>query len=96
MDKDAIRHLAYLIWENEDRPQGRQHEHWTMAEERIAAERLEASSGTAKVDTVSRTKSDRASRIKPTASDSVSNDIASDEKVAVPTRARRSARKTLL
>jgi hypothetical protein len=26
---------AYLIWEREGRPQGRQHEHWRMAEAEI-------------------------------------------------------------
>ncbi|MGH7789258.1 MAG: DUF2934 domain-containing protein [Candidatus Binatia bacterium] len=35
---DAIRHRAYLIWEREGRPHGRDYEHWVQAQIELAAE----------------------------------------------------------
>lgn len=36
--EQQVRERAYLIWEREGRPSGRDHEHWTMAEREIRAE----------------------------------------------------------
>jgi Protein of unknown function (DUF2934) len=35
---DAIRERAYLIWEREGRPYGREYDHWVMAQVELAAE----------------------------------------------------------
>ncbi len=35
--EQTIRDVAYAIWEAEGKPQGRDAEHWRMAEERVAA-----------------------------------------------------------
>lgn len=35
---DAIRDRAYLIWEREGRPHGRDYEHWVQAQIELAAE----------------------------------------------------------
>lgn len=37
-DHDAIRERAYLIWERESRPHGRDKIHWEMAIRELAAE----------------------------------------------------------
>jgi hypothetical protein len=36
--EDRIRHRAYQIWEEDGRPQGREHEHWERAVSEIEAE----------------------------------------------------------
>jgi hypothetical protein len=35
--EQTIRDVAYAIWEAEGKPQGRDAQHWRMAEERVAA-----------------------------------------------------------
>ena len=35
--EQTIRDVAYAIWEAEGKPQGRDAQHWTLAEERVAA-----------------------------------------------------------
>ena len=37
-----IRERAYAIWEEEDRPEGKDREHWLRAEAEIAAEERDA------------------------------------------------------
>ena len=37
-DEDSIRDRAYQIWQQEGRPEGRDHIHWKMAVEQLAAE----------------------------------------------------------
>jgi len=39
-----IRERAYAIWEEEGRPSGREHEHWTQAEDEIHAAEADAGS----------------------------------------------------
>lgn len=36
-DAEAVRRLAYEIWEREGRPSGREHEHWAEANQIMAA-----------------------------------------------------------
>lgn len=43
-DEHRIRERAYRIWEEEGRPEGREHEHWHRARERVAGERSEKDS----------------------------------------------------
>ena len=33
---EAVRDLAYLIWEKQGRPHGKEHEHWAEAERRLS------------------------------------------------------------
>lgn len=35
MNNESVRHMAYLIWEKEGRPEGRADDHWRMAEEKV-------------------------------------------------------------
>ena len=45
---DAIRERAYLIWEREGRPHGRDLEHWVRAEVELIAEVSNANNAVAK------------------------------------------------
>lgn len=38
LDAERIRGLAYRIWEQEGRPEGRDHAHWTEAERQLSLE----------------------------------------------------------
>ena len=42
---EAIRERAYLIWEREGRPHGRDFEHWVQAQVEISAEALDSNGG---------------------------------------------------
>ena len=37
ISSEQIAHLAYLIWEQEGRPSGREQEHWLQAESQLKA-----------------------------------------------------------
>jgi hypothetical protein len=38
IDNEAIRHRAYLIWQAEGCPEGRDHEHWLQAQRELCDE----------------------------------------------------------
>ena len=44
-DENRIRDLAYQIWQREGCPEGRDHIHWQMAVEQLAAEARQGNGG---------------------------------------------------
>jgi hypothetical protein len=46
ISEDVIRTRAYLIWEREGRPSGRDYEHWVQAQIELEAERAKGNGGT--------------------------------------------------
>lgn len=46
--EQTVRDVAYAIWEAEGKPQGRDSDHWRLAEERIAASLTGGAKDTAK------------------------------------------------
>jgi hypothetical protein len=44
-DENRIRERAYQIWQQEGRPEGREHMHWQMAVAQLAAEQPQDNSG---------------------------------------------------
>jgi hypothetical protein len=60
-----VRDTAYEIWEAEGRPEGRDSEHWRLAEERIS--KGEAAQGKSKTATVSKERSKKETAAKPAA-----------------------------
>ncbi|MBY0610839.1 MAG: DUF2934 domain-containing protein [Beijerinckiaceae bacterium] len=45
MTNESVRHMAYLIWEKEGRPEGRADDHWRMAEEKVQGSHQSAKGG---------------------------------------------------
>ncbi|KRE17584.1 hypothetical protein ASE66_29415 [Bosea sp. Root483D1] len=60
-----VRDTAYEIWEAEGRPEGRDSEHWRLAEERVG--RGDAEQGKSKTATVPKGRSKKETADKPAA-----------------------------
>lgn len=60
-----VRDTAYEIWEAEGRPEGRESEHWRLAEERVS--RREAEQGKSKPRSVPKGRSKNKAADKPAA-----------------------------
>jgi hypothetical protein len=60
-----VRDTAYAIWEAEGRPEGRDSEHWRLAEERVS--RGDTEQGKSKTATVPKGRSTKGSADKPAA-----------------------------
>lgn len=58
-----VRDAAYAIWEAEGRPEGRDSEHWRLAEERVG--RGDTEKGKSKPATVAKVRSKNATADKP-------------------------------
>ena len=56
MDKEAIKHKAYELWEDEGRPHGRDAEHWKKAETLVGGKGKMKEPKRAKTETVSKSK----------------------------------------
>lgn len=66
MSRDKlVRDTAYAIWEAEGRPDGRDFEHWRLAEERVS--RGEAEQGKSKTGAAAKGRSKKVSVNKPAA-----------------------------
>jgi hypothetical protein len=66
MSRDKlVRDTAYAIWEAEGRPDGRDSEHWRLAEERVS--RGETEQGKSKTGTAPKGRSKKVSVDKPAA-----------------------------